>query len=708
MPPAEVLALVCGQLGIPALPTPVAELILAKAEGHPFFSEEIAFALRDTGVLLIEDGAGCIAPGVDFASVSVPDSVEEVISSRIDRLTPPQQLAIKVASIIGREFTLGLLEDIYPVEADKPRLGETLKQLQLLDLIQLETSELGQVYRFKHIITQEVAYNRLTFAQRRALHQVVAGWYERVHAGELSMYYPALAHHWGKTGNVGKTIEYSEKAGEQALGHYANREAVSFLSAALRQASTQKGGEMPAIEAYRLARWERQLGEANLRLGRHKESRLHSYRSLALLGRPIPAGRGRQALFLLGQLAGQAARRLAPPALKRLRLGKPVAEVAFFRENCLEIVKASFNIGELCYYENEWLLGLALMLQIVNLTREDEPSHELAQAYAGLALVAVHFKQAGLADLYIRLAQQTARQVGKLESRAFVQEVAALAYLRLGRLDQSESASLQAAEIFERIGDRRRWEECLSYLTEIAAARGRFTRGIEVDQQMVASARRRGDFQVMLMALEEIINFQLILCQTAEAQESIQTGLEALEQVKDDRFEILYTARLAQVYLRQSNLQLAGQTLERALRLYPDTAPALYSISALPTLASVALELWQERDQPAADRQRLLALVRKNLKEAPSDPRLNSGWLAWRLRGWEAWLSGKPLQARYAWLRSFRSAERLNLPYETGLAHKLLAQFSAGKTRQAHLLKAQEIFERLGAVYDLEQVRALV
>src|SRR5262249_35696553 len=116
LPRDSVLALVSQRLDVAELPGPVADLIVQKAQGNPFYSVELAYALRDAG-LIVADGGGCrLAPDVDLETVAVPESVQGVIVSRIDRLAPGLQLALKVASVIGRAFAYRVLCDVYPVE----------------------------------------------------------------------------------------------------------------------------------------------------------------------------------------------------------------------------------------------------------------------------------------------------------------------------------------------------------------------------------------------------------------------------------------------------------------------------------------------------------------------------------------------------------------------------------------------------------------
>ncbi len=707
LPSADILALVCQRLGVTRLPDPVAALIRDKAEGHPFFSEELAYALRDSGVITIDNGGAertCrIAPGVDFRTVTVPDTVEGVITSRIDRLAAPQQLTLKVASVIGRVFAFRLLRDVHPVEADKPQLANTLSALQRLDLTLLDMPDPNLTYLFKHIITQEVAYNLMTFAQRRELHHAVGKWYEYTFASDLASHYPILAYHWSKTDDRAKAIAYLEKAGEQALAQYANQEAVSFLNEASRLAD----GVQPPISVLRRARWERQSGEACLKLGRHAETREHSQQALALLGRSLPIGSVQRVIGLLGQVVREVGRRLNP-AGGRPRPGKLGADSLEAAVARLEAARAYFSLGELAYYELDVVLGLALMLGIVDLLEGDEPSPELANAYAGLSMVASHLGRAGLAEMYGRLAQATSQRLGKLETEAFVLQVKALAQQRLGRWAEAYAPATQAVALFARLGDRRRWEECMDYLGYVAALKGEFAQGLELFSEIVASARQRNDVNSALMALTDLVTLRLALGQTQKALDAIQTGFGLPEGRLDPRFEMFLCARLAQAHLRQSELQQADQALERGMRLAGEPSSTLVSAIASGALALAALELWEARGQPAAERQSLAQFVRQSNTNARGDWRPIAQPLLWRLRGWEAWLSGRPTRARQIWRKSLAVAERLKIPYEAGLAHYVLGHASrdaGGKDRRAHLQKATEIFERLGAVYDLEQAR---
>ena len=237
----DALRLVCQVLGVGQVPEAVSRLVLAKAEGHPSFSEELAFALKESGALVVEGERCRVAPHVgDLQALDLPDTVQGVITSRIDRLSPAQQIVLKVASVIGRVFERDTLRDIHPVETDKDGIEGHLQSLQALEIAVPERSVAG-AYTFKHNMTFETVYNLMLFEQRQYLHGEVAQWYEGRGAGDLSPFYPMLAYHWEQTlggrgddpARVRKAVDYLEKAGGQAMLNFANQEAADFYARAL-------------------------------------------------------------------------------------------------------------------------------------------------------------------------------------------------------------------------------------------------------------------------------------------------------------------------------------------------------------------------------------------------------------------------------------------------------------------------------------------
>ncbi len=459
--PEDAATLAAARLGVPELPPPAVAFVVRRAQGHPFFTEELALALRDSGLLVIEAGKCRVAPGVDWGRIPFPDSIQGVITERIDRLTPSQQLTLKVASVVGRLFALRIVRDIYPIEPDRPQLGSILDELERRDLTRLEAPEPELAYLFKHAITQEVAYDLILFAQRRQLHREVASWYERSRSDDVATNYPLLAYHWSRAGDASQAIGYFEKAGEQALRAGAYQEAIDFL----REARDLDDRSSRRAESPRRARWETLLGEAYLALGRLTESREHTAEALRLLGRPLPGSPP--------MLVAHYARELTVQVAHRVRLPGG----AIHDSDQQRMASGAFHvISNLCYYSQDMALGVYAAFRSLNLAERAGPSPELARSYATMCVAAGLMPMHPLARVYDRRAHETADAVDDPVSRSWVAELTGIYWLGVGRWDHARP-NLERAEAMTRaLGDWRHWEESVGELGRLCYLIGDFPR----------------------------------------------------------------------------------------------------------------------------------------------------------------------------------------------------------------------------------------
>ena len=136
LPSEAVEALVGLRLGAASVPPVLASLVEEKTDGNPLFTEELTFALRDAGLVRVVDGRVELVSEVpDVLARRLPLTVNAAITSRIDRLSPTQQLTVKVASVIGRVFAVVILRDVHPLRG---AVAFTLAG----DLIEIEKADL--------------------------------------------------------------------------------------------------------------------------------------------------------------------------------------------------------------------------------------------------------------------------------------------------------------------------------------------------------------------------------------------------------------------------------------------------------------------------------------------------------------------------------------------------------------------------------------
>lgn len=211
------------------LAEPVVQTILSKAEGNPFFLEELAHTIREH-----EDLATTIA---------VPDTVEEVLRARIGRLMEPARRLLQTAAVIGKSVPLTVLRAV--AELSDEGLGEALGQLRAGDFLYEASAGSEIEYTFRHGLIQEVAYDSLLIPERRILHARIVAAFEQLFPERIADEVERLAQHAHRGELWEKAAAYHRQAGRKAGARSALREAVSSFEKAL--AALHHVSESPTI-----------------------------------------------------------------------------------------------------------------------------------------------------------------------------------------------------------------------------------------------------------------------------------------------------------------------------------------------------------------------------------------------------------------------------------------------------------------------------
>lgn len=707
--PEETLQLICQRLGVTTLPQPVTDLLLEKGEGHPFFSEELAYALRDKGLIVIEDGRCQLSNQAgDLGRLDFPNTIDKVIISRIDLLSPSQQLTLKIASVIGRVFAFRTLQAIHPINQDKPHLSTYLTALEKLDLTPLENPDPDLSYIFKHIITQEVAYNLMAFAQRRQLHRAIAEWLEQTYADNLMPSYPLLAYHWRQALDeqhldhdiAFKAIEYIANAGEQALENYANQEAIGFFEELLKL-DDHLGKHASPLQR---AGWERRLGEAFFKSGIWVEGRKHYEIALTLLNHPIPTNSSDIVINLLKETLKQ--------TLYRLRLTKSLSVQQLPKEEweiILEATKAFRSLTQIYFFREELVLFVNAGLASANLAERIGTMPALAQGFANLCAsfgsVPIH----SFAQAYGHRTMEIVQNIDDLSAKAWSILLTGYYYIGIGNWVEAEAILEQGSAICIQIGYRRHWDESQGLLGVISYRRGRFERSKKYFADIYASANRRGDVQPQIWGLTTLVENELWLGKDPlkllpylEESKNLLTAknLSLAESIKT-------YGLLARVYLRMGNHELAQEEAQKTLELTEQVKSIiLYSFEGYMAPAEVYLSLWESRGNiSSAELQSISRFARRGLKIARKigktfpicEPR------ALFYQGRYDWLSGKHRKAYKAWQKSLALAGQLEMLHEQGLVYYEIGQHLpvTDPIRQEYLQRAADIFSQFEAAYDL-------
>ena len=205
------------------------QLILDKTEGTPFFMEEVVQTLAEEGVLSGARGNYRLEQAPTELHIS--PTVQGVLAARIDRLTAEEKALLHQLAVIGRQFPLSLLRQVIPHPEEE--LYRLLASLQRKEFLYEQPALPEPDYIFKHALTQEVAYGTVLHERRKAIHERTAQAIAALYRATLDEHYSELAHHYTRSGNTAKAVEYLHLAGQQAVQRSANVEAITHLTTAL-------------------------------------------------------------------------------------------------------------------------------------------------------------------------------------------------------------------------------------------------------------------------------------------------------------------------------------------------------------------------------------------------------------------------------------------------------------------------------------------
>jgi class 3 adenylate cyclase len=188
-------------------------VIIEKTEGNPFFMEETVQVLFDEGALVRDGGAVSLTRSLN--TLKIPPTVQGILAARIDRLPNDAKELLQTLAVIGREFPLSRIRAVVTKSDDE--LNRLLNDLQLGEFIYEQPAVGDTEYIFKHALTQEVAYNSVLSERRQQLHERTAAALETLYASSVEEHLAGLAHHYGRSANFDKAVQYLTRAGQQAL-----------------------------------------------------------------------------------------------------------------------------------------------------------------------------------------------------------------------------------------------------------------------------------------------------------------------------------------------------------------------------------------------------------------------------------------------------------------------------------------------------------
>jgi class 3 adenylate cyclase/tetratricopeptide (TPR) repeat protein len=534
--PAQTVALVTNRLGLAAgsLPEAIAALVCQQAEGNPFFAQELIFTLRDRGIIDPRDAStrGLIRGNLEEATQTLPNTLQGLILARIDRLSPEKQLTLKVAAVIGRSFAYAPLHYLLNKQSNivEESLKEHLSDLTEYDLTRLETPAAELSYIFKHIITQEVAYQTLLFAQRRQLHRSVAEWYE-ITFTELAPYYPLLVYHYQQAKEVEREAHFAKLAGEQAAKQFANAEAVRYISRALSLTPAQ---DFPSRYDLLLSR------EKIYDLQGARELQKQDLTTLAALAEMADAEQQTEVLIRQAHYAEKISD--YPSAIAA---AQAAIEIAQTRADKSSQAAGLIRWGRVLYHQGNSQAAQCQFIEALHLYHEISDPWGESDTLNNLGTISAQQGEVAAAKAYFEKGLTIKRTIGDQRGEAAMLGNLAIAFKSQDDYAQASSYEQQALHIKRTIGDRQGEGITLINLAASSQVQGDYVQARTYYDSALRIARSVGDRHSEGLVLANMASFFHNLGDNETAKDYSQEALKITQEIGSGNFKVLALTNLS-------------------------------------------------------------------------------------------------------------------------------------------------------------------
>jgi class 3 adenylate cyclase/tetratricopeptide (TPR) repeat protein len=628
--------LVASRMAARELPDALIAVVHERTGGNPFFVEELCRALVEDGALAVRDDRAVLTRPIE--ELVLPDTVQAIIRTRLDRLDTGAKDVLRLASVIGKRFGRRLLAELYE---DRARLDTVLASLVALDLLQETRSGPEVEYMFRQALTQEVAYESLRIEQRKALHAMVGSAIEALHAARLEEHVNLLLHHFRRAEVWPSAIHYGQRAAERAAALSQFQRAIALLEDVLAWvASLPDDARRAELLLDVLLRQER-LYET---LGRRDEQQRVIDRLFGLLAPADgPGGAQAEAGGTAGRLAevyvrqgdlhtqlghyDDAERALGQALARRQALGDPAGEAHVLR-----------SMGFLRWHQGRYDEAVGCNEAALAIDRRRADSAAMAMDLTNLGAVLRNVGDHARARDCLEEAQALFQAVGRPERQAFTLYSIANIARDLGDLDLAMAQYQRAHEIFTEHGDHVMSSRALAAMAGIHWENGHADESIRLSRDVVHMTREAAYGPGLSHALHTLAERLSARGEHADAVPYLRESTEVFAKLGERHSEAEVWERLARAYeqhLGDPRQAMGAWESVRALRLQiRDRAGAL---SALQEMARIARERLRAPHEALAHLERALELAAALGDLAKQGETRNAmGIVAWRLEDYPA------------------------------------------------------------------------
>lgn len=543
------------------------KLLTSKSGRVPFYVHELTSSLRSENVIFIDQGIAKLKAGMETA---VPRTLDELLMTRIDKLTPELRCVVDIASVIGDQFSMKLLEEVVD---DRCGLKEHIKHIVQIGIVSESDSVSKKTeirYNFSHSLMREAVYQSLFKKTRIEHHQRIGSAIEKIYKDNLAEHYDALAKHFMIGGKEDKAVDYLEKSADRKKELYLNEEAIGLYQQAIDRIDKQ--------ETYRIAIMYEKISNIYQLIGRYQDALVACAQSRKFSkDQVIVNARSYMIEADIVKNHGQLDRALELLAQSRQVLADPK------KEDMVKRVELLANIASLeC-----WILRIKGKIdesmqsgsQAVLLIRKTRNWHDhaelkkaMARAYFNLAIL---YSVTGNFEKAIQHCEETLILAEEMDDRiglGSVYNTLGTIYRDQGKYDQAIDAYTRKLKISQELGDKTGIGAAYGNLGNAYRNKGDFDKAIELLTKYLNITEGIGYRQAIGVANNSLGITYFYKGENEAAIKFFKQALKISEEIGDKRLSAITLGNLGEVYENRLEHDKAIDLFERYLKMSKELA----------------------------------------------------------------------------------------------------------------------------------------
>ncbi len=599
---ADSIALVDLLLTISDLPEQLKQLLPERAEGNPFYLEEIIRMLIDRSIIRRRGDHWEVDPAADLTELQVPRTLQGLIMARVDHLSEGARQAAQYAAVIGRDFSYRLLSAVVEGAAN---LGEDVRELEERELINRRAVDAEMEFRFHHVLIQETVYHSLLVRRRERLHHKIAEGIESLYRNRIEENVEPLAFHYAESKDIDRALPYLIRAGARAADRFANDQALRYYQLAAEyllktnapteqriQTYTGLGAVQNLVADYdgainsyrtalelartashappprRLAEIMRCMGRVYERRGDYAEAQRWLDDSLAELDRDPSSERSEDRARVFNDIGWVHYRRGQFEDAYKWRMRS--LQIIEGTEHYSEMAAAYAGLVALFTRKGDWAHALAYGEKGLQLRETIGDLSGVSQSHTSLGAIAGEQCDWDRALRHFQQALEIKQRIGDIGGVSRLNNNLGFLYLEKGDYAHAAQYCQTALAIAERIKNENLTCHSLMNLAHIAILRNEFDTAIPLLARSVEIARSTSSQEALTEAEWLLAEARLGLKQLEQANLMAQQAVQLASEIGSHLIEGLATRTLAKIAREQQNLDAAEEYIRRALTILGD------------------------------------------------------------------------------------------------------------------------------------------